>query len=88
MTAPASLEDFPHIAQAHKRRRIRIAPQKDAGVITRTIVLSAFALIAPVIAGTVVGMATRDGGADAPPHVQERPFALAVTSAPAASTIR
>jgi hypothetical protein len=83
MTAPASLEDFPHIAQAHRKDRIRVAPDKDKGVVVRTLALSAAALLAPVLAGAVLGVATRAAPVSPDFQVREAPFAVAASTTPA-----
>jgi len=77
MLTPASLEDYPHIAQARVDRRIRLAQREDTGVVVRTIALSLAALIAPVIAGTVIGMATRDVAPRENSQSRDAPFSSA-----------
>jgi hypothetical protein len=80
MTTPASLQDFPHIMQAHEDGRIRIAQRKDTGVVARTIALSLAALLAPVIAGTAIGMVTQNARPTEKSQIRAAHIALAVAS--------
>ena len=81
MTPPATLEDFPHIAQAHAEASIRLEPQKDSGVVMRTVALSLAALIAPVLAGTLLARRAQ-------PVLRNRSARFEVAASAASTTIR